>query len=134
MKKIIVYILFVSFYSLNAAFASTQLSEILVNEKNLDQNLAKQTVEQVFDSIKAALARGESVQVRNFGTFYLQRRKERNAINPKTKAAIKVPARNYARFRASDNFKEELFKSNTANEVSPQKVEEVKSTEIEVIH
>lgn len=111
MSKLIITSISLFLFSVSSAYASSSLAEILASEKKLEQVAAKKTVDEVFETIKSALVRGESVQIRNFGTFYLQKREARKAVNPKTKAVIDVPARNYARFRVSENFKQKLFNS-----------------------
>ena len=89
----------------SSAFASNSLIDVIQRESELDRPEAKQSVELIFSSIKSALEKGENVQIRNFGTFYLQHREARKGINPKTKEGIKIPARRYPKFRASENLK-----------------------------
>lgn len=123
MKNVFALLALILAYFIPVASASTPLPEILSNEKKLDQETAKKTIDEVFDCIKNSLAKGESVQIRNFGTFYLQKRQARKGINPKTKAPIDIPARSYARFRASENLKEKIFSAGAPMETAKSNVE-----------
>ena len=59
-----------------------------------------------FDSIKEALAIGEKVEVRGFGSFKLRSRKERDGRNPKTGTAVSIPAKLVPFFKAGKELKE----------------------------
>ncbi len=64
---------------------------------------AAQAVETAFDSIRAALNRGEKVVISNFGTFRVKQRSSRQGRNPKTGQSVTVPPRKGVRFKASKN-------------------------------
>lgn len=63
-------------------------------------------VNSVFDSIKDALARGDKVEIRGFGSFRLRDRRMREARNPKTGAPVSVPAKKVPFFKAGKELKE----------------------------
>ncbi len=90
----------------NDANASSYLVEQIQKESDFEKAEAEGHLKLVFSAIKSALKDGQEVKIRNFGTFYLQKRKARTGINPKTQEQIEIPARNYPKFRASKNFKE----------------------------
>jgi len=48
-------------------------------------------VNMIFDSIKDALARGEKVEIRGFGSFRIRNRRPREGRNPKTGTSVSVP-------------------------------------------
>jgi integration host factor subunit beta len=57
-------------------------------------------VNTIFDEIAAALVRGDRVELRRFGTFIVKTWKPRPlGRNPKTGAAISIPATRHASFR-----------------------------------
>ena len=58
-------------------------------------------VEILFNEIAAGLARGDRVELRNFGIFMSRRRKARIARNPRTGAAVEVAEKRFPFFRAS---------------------------------
>ena len=61
------------------------------------------TVETVFAEIAGALARGDRVELRGFGTFSVTRRAARTARNPRTGQAVEVLERLLPRFRTGKN-------------------------------
>lgn len=63
-------------------------------------------VNSIFDSIKDALARGDKVEIRGFGSFRLRDRRMRVGRNPKTGAQVNVPAKKVPFFKAGKELKE----------------------------
>ena len=53
------------------------------------------------DAVKDALARGDGIELRGFGTFKVRHRKARKARNPRTGEAVEVPARDVPVFKPS---------------------------------
>src|SRR4051812_27760280 len=62
---------------------------------------AEQIVDAVLEAIAGALERGEKVDLRGFGSFQVNGRKERQGRNPQTGEAITIAARNATVFKAS---------------------------------
>jgi integration host factor subunit beta len=62
-------------------------------------------VDTIFDSIATALARGEKVELRGFGSFLVRRRKPRHGRNPRTGASVEVPEKHVPFFRAGKELK-----------------------------
>ncbi len=81
------------------------LSELIEKRHGIDHRAAKEQTEEVFQAIEEALRQGKRVQIRSFGSFYLQARKAWKARHPKTGKVTNVPARKYPRFRSSDLLK-----------------------------
>ena len=66
-------------------------------------------IDTFFQSIKEALEKKRSVELRGFGTFFTKEIKDKySARNPKTGELIYVPKKNKVRFRASKKFKQFL--------------------------
>ena len=63
-------------------------------------------VETTFETMRAALSRGEKVVISNFGTFRVKARGPRQGRNPKTGETVTVPPRKGIRFKASKNLLE----------------------------
>ncbi|GHU55368.1 DNA-binding protein HU [Clostridia bacterium] len=63
-------------------------------------------VDAIFDAITNALAEGDKVQLIGFGTFEVRERAERNAINPRTKEPITIPATKVPVFKAGSALKD----------------------------
>jgi nucleoid DNA-binding protein len=62
------------------------------------QKLAKEAVDCVLQAITDALTDQDSVQIAGFGTFKISERKARTGRNPKTGAAIDIPASKVPKF------------------------------------
>ena len=69
---------------------------------------AEVVVETVFESMAQALARGEKIELRGFGSFRVQERSARRARNPTTGEEVDVPARRVPRFRPGREMRELL--------------------------
>jgi integration host factor subunit beta len=63
-------------------------------------------VETMFDSIVSALKTGEKVEIRGFGSFRTRQRNSRTGRNPKTGAAVSVPAKRVPFFKPSKELRE----------------------------
>ena len=67
---------------------------------------AEEVVDFVFDTITDAMKKGDEVSIAGFGSFVVKQRKARQARNPKTGAAVNVPAMKVPKFRAGKGLKE----------------------------
>jgi nucleoid DNA-binding protein len=70
------------------------------DETNLKQIDVKKVVQKTFDCIIEALARGEKIELRNFGVFKIKQRKSRTGRNPRTNQVIPVPPRKVVVFKS----------------------------------
>jgi integration host factor subunit beta len=62
----------------------------------------------VFDQIGAALARGDRVELRGFGTFSLRARGARAARNPRSGEPVAVPGKTVPHFRTGKELRDRL--------------------------
>lgn len=60
------------------------------------------------DTVVDALKRGESIELRGFGTFKVVTRKPRVARNPKTNKEVRVPEQRVPTLKISKEFKKEI--------------------------
>ena len=67
-------------------------------------------VNATFDSVTQAIANGERVEIRGFGSFIPKHREARKARNPNTGEAINVDARTTVQYKASINILDKLNK------------------------
>ena len=67
---------------------------------------AEEVVEGLIDQIVSTLKGGGEVSIAGFGIFSTKLRKARQARNPRTGAAISVPAMKVPKFRAAKALKE----------------------------
>jgi DNA-binding protein HU-beta/integration host factor subunit beta len=89
-----------------------------VNKKELAAHIAKQTgitqpvareiVQQVFDSITDVLAESGRLELRDFGVFEVKRRAAHKARNPLTGETVQVPAKNFVTFKPGKAMNEKV--------------------------
>ena len=75
---------------------------------------AEEAVETILATIKEGLQQGESVILRGLGTFAVRTKRARMGRNPRTGAAVEIPARRVVVFKAG-----KLFKQAVAGMASP---------------
>jgi nucleoid DNA-binding protein len=73
----------------------------------------EEILELILHSIAAALSRGERVELRGFGTFYVHTRNARNGRNPMTGEVVLVPAKKVAKFKVSKEIAKKLVATPT---------------------
>ncbi len=59
----------------------------------------KETVQKTLDFIIESLARGETVELRNFGIFKVKSRKGRMGRNPRTGDSVPIPEKKVVTFK-----------------------------------
>ena len=74
-------------------------------ELDITNKEARQIVENVFDTMKGMLAKGEEVEIRGFGKFSLRNKNKRIGRNPRTGEEAEISARRVVTFRPSKIFK-----------------------------
>mgnify|MGYP001250046962 CR=1 FL=1 len=78
------------------------------DETNLKQIIVKKIVQKSFDYIVEALARGEKIELRNFGVFKIKQRRSRLGRNPRTGQAVPVPPRKVVIFKPGLEMKKKV--------------------------
>jgi len=73
---------------------------------DLTKKQTETIVNTIFDSIKDALAKGDKIEIRGFGSFKIRTRKEREGRNPKTGAPVSVPSKKVPFFKAGKELKD----------------------------
>jgi DNA-binding protein HU-beta/integration host factor subunit alpha len=71
----------------------------IAEETNLKQTDVKMVVQKALDHIIAALGRGETVELRNFGIFKVKSRRPRVGRNPRTGTKVPIPERKAVSFK-----------------------------------
>jgi len=90
----------------------TTLAKQIAETYDLSFSQSQRIVNTVFDSIMEAVDENRPIRLHKFGTFYSFMSKERDGVNPATKAKIHIPSKRRIRFKASDSF----FKSKEEEE------------------
>ena len=69
----------------------------------LSTNQIKSALNEIFDSIVYAVAKGERVEIRNFGVFSAKKISPRKFVNPKTKEVSYLSETTTLHFKPSKN-------------------------------
>ena len=77
----------------------------------LTKKQAETIVNIVFDSIVESLRAGQKIELRGFGSFRVRERNSRKGRNPKTGAAVDIPAKRVAYFKPGKELKELINQS-----------------------
>lgn len=76
--------------------------------RHIRQRDMEQAVDTIFDQIASALARGDRVELRGFGSFTVRMREGRVGRNPRTGAKIHVSEKTVPVFRQSNEIHKQL--------------------------
>ena len=79
----------------------------------LKRTESETVVETIFESIIAALQKGEKIEIRGFGSFRTRQRRGRVGRNPKTGEKVEVPAKKIPFFKPSKELKDFVNTSNS---------------------
>jgi DNA-binding protein HU-beta len=91
-----------------------ELAQRIAEGADVPQKQADWAVDAVLDAITAALEAGEPVSLAGFGKFSVADRAARQARDPRTGAAIDVPARVVPRFSPAVALKESVARAGAA--------------------
>ncbi len=82
------------------------LVEVVARAADLTKKDAEVVVEEVFAAIIESLNRGEKIELRGFGSFRIRQRSSRRGRNPKTGAAVDIPAKAVPYFKPGKELRE----------------------------
>ncbi len=83
-----------------------ELTSHIAGASGTTNALAETVLDTVISSINAALKTGDSVSIAGFGSFSVEQRAARAGINPKTGAAIQIPASKAPKFKPAKGLKD----------------------------
>jgi len=87
-----------------------QLAELQKHLAHLDVELA---VKSILEQMSAALATGERIEIRGFGSFSLHYRAPRMGRNPKTGDSVALPGKHVPHFKPGKALRERVDFSNS---------------------
>jgi DNA-binding protein HU-beta len=82
------------------------LIDAVAERTSLAKSDAARAVDAVLGSITDTLQKGDAVTLSGFGTFAIKTRAARTGRNPRTGAAIDIPASKVPSFKAGKGFKD----------------------------
>ncbi len=83
-----------------------ELVEQIAEKINLTKKDTERIVNIVFGSIMGALADGDKVELRGFGSFRVRSRNSRDGRNPRTGEAVAIPPKNVPFFKAGKELRQ----------------------------
>ena len=99
---------------------ATRVRLALKPDIKLHQAQVAEVISQTLGAIRDALVNGSTVELRNFGVFKIEVRKERIGRNPKDPTVdIRIPARKVVKFRSGKEMKNQLEASPIETENPP---------------
>ena len=82
------------------------LINAIAEKSELSKKDSEKALNAAVASITEALTNGDKVQIVGFSTFEVRDKKEKEAINPRTKEKVLVPARKSPAFKAGKALKD----------------------------
>lgn len=93
-----------------------ELADALVKKLNLTKLVAKEIVDDVFETLRFNLERGKSANISGLGNFELRDKKARPGRNPKTGEEALIQARRVVTFKAGQKLKGKVQQYHGENE------------------
>lgn len=83
----------------------SELIEATAKAADISKAAAERALSAVIDAVVKAVSKGDTVTLVGFGSFKSAKRAARTGKNPKTGAALKIPATTVPKFSAGATFK-----------------------------
>jgi integration host factor subunit beta len=87
----------------------------------------KPIIEKFLDEVITALAEGQRIEIRGFGSFYVKNRKTRIGRNPRTGAAVPIPEYKTISFKFSRDAKDSFERASGSGQSVSTIVKRVKN-------
>lgn len=90
---------------------SELIEQLSLTTVALNKKEAEMVVNTIFDTIGGALADGDRVEIRGFGSFTVRERDAREARNPKSGEVVKIPAKKTPFFKTGKELRARVNQS-----------------------
>jgi len=87
---------------------SELIEHLTVTSDMLNKREAEVIVNTIFDGIGQALADGDRVEIRGFGSFTVRERDAREARNPKSGTVVRIPSKKTPFFKTGKELRERV--------------------------
>ncbi len=87
---------------------SELIARLAAHSPQLTTKDTELAVKAILEGMSEALARGDRIEIRGFGSFALNYRPPRNGGNPKTGETVPVPAKKVPHFTAGKELRERV--------------------------
>ena len=88
-----------------------ELIDTVTEKTGLKKRDVDDVIDTLLECVKAALQRGDKVQLIPFGSFEVRERQKREGRNPKTGERLTIPARRVPAFHAGKDLRDAVNKS-----------------------
>ena len=82
--------------------------ERIAQAAEISRSAAERAVDALVAAVKISLRKGDAVTLVGFGSFYASQRAARAGRNPRTGAALRIPAARVPKFRAGKALKDAI--------------------------
>src|SRR5687767_2176962 len=89
------------------------LIDVIAERLKLPRGRAELLIGQVFDSMVAALQRGEGIEIRGFGSFSIREYRSYEGRNPRTGETVHVKPKRLAFFKVGKELRERVDQGRT---------------------
>jgi len=86
----------------------SDLISLLATRENLTETQAARIVELIFDGFKDALAKGDRIEIRGFGSFVMREYATYTGRNPKTGDKVEIKPKQLPYFKVGKELKEKI--------------------------
>jgi integration host factor subunit beta len=97
----------------------SDLINILVVKRGVTQKQAEATIENIFESMKGALCKGENIEIRGLGAFHVKFYDGYQGRNPKTGEVIPVKPKRGILFRTGKELRDRVNREDETGEMGP---------------
>ena len=87
---------------------SELIEQLTADSEALNKREAELIVNTIFDGISDALAEGDRVEIRGFGSFTVRERDAREARNPKSGTLVRIPSKKTPFFKTGKELRERV--------------------------
>ncbi len=87
---------------------SELIEQLTDGHELLNKKDAEMVINLIFGGIGTALAQGERVEIRGFGSFSVRERDAREARNPKSGEVVEIPSRKTPFFKTGKELRERV--------------------------
>lgn len=108
MKKVILIASLICFSSLSFAVSEAELVRAIAKDTALTQKQVDNVIEAFKSEVISQTRAGNEVRLSGLGKFISHHREARDGRNPRTGEKIRIPARNYLKFKTFDSANKQL--------------------------
>ena len=101
-----------------AGMTKSELIDAVARRSKITKSRAEQVVNCIFESMTAALERGEGIEIRGFGSFSVREYRAYNGRNPRTGQTVPVPPKRLPFFKVGKELKELVNNSRLTSQIT----------------